>query len=417
MKSMRSSISVFKSKRHKAAGFISLFLTAAMLLTAAPLPAAADAGTLNVYNWGQYIADGTDDYIDINTAFTEETGIKVNYMTFDTNEGLYTKMKTGGSTFDVIFCSDYMVAKLIAEDMLYELDFDNIPNYEYIDEAYKNQTHDPNNQYSVPYTWGTVGVIYNDKYVDEEDVGSWDLLWNEKYAGKILMFDNPRDAFAISEALLGFDINTEYPAELRAAAEKLLEQKPLVQAYVMDQIYEAMEREEAWIAPYYAGDYLWMVEENEHLQYSFPDETFNLFIDAMCVPKTTQNKAAAEAYINFICDPEVCGQNMEYLGYSSPESEAKNYMDEEAAANEIAYPSEEILERGEILVNLSPASSQEMDALWLQVKTKDSLDGTSLNSFALWAMLVIFLGIAIFLWIRHFRRKKRLATRCAKWRT
>lgn len=235
---------------------LSLILCLVLVLTAVPVTASAEQVTINVYNWGQYISDGTDGYIDVNKAFTEATGIKVNYMTFDSNETMYTKLKTGGSTYDVIIPSDYMIARLISEDMLLEIDYSNIPNYADVDEAYKNTAFDPDNKYTVPYTWGTVGIIYNKKYVDEADLGSWDLLWNSKYSGKILMFDNPRDAFAISELLLGIDINTEAEDELRSAAYKLIEQKPLVQSYVMDQIYDKMEREEAWIAPYYAGDYL-----------------------------------------------------------------------------------------------------------------------------------------------------------------
>jgi spermidine/putrescine transport system substrate-binding protein len=206
----------------------------------------------------------------VNAEFTKRTGIKVNYMTYDSNESLYTKLKTGGSTYDIIIPSDYMIARLISEGMLEKLDLENIPNYKYVDEAYKNQAYDPNNEYSVPYTWGTVGVIYNSKYVSESDVGSWNLLWNKKYSGKILMFDNPRDAFAISEELLGIDVNTESPDDLRAAAYKLIEQKPLVQSYVMDQIYDKMEREEAWIAPYYAGDYLQMAGREPGSEVLFP---------------------------------------------------------------------------------------------------------------------------------------------------
>ena len=177
---------------------LSLILCLVLVLTAVPVTASAEQVTINVYNWGQYISDGTDGYIDVNKAFTEATGIKVNYMTFDSNETMYTKLKTGGSTYDVIIPSDYMIARLISEDMLLEIDYSNIPNYADVDEAYKNTAFDPDNKYTVPYTWGTVGIIYNKKYVDEADLGSWDLLWNSKYSGKILMFDNPRDAFAIS---------------------------------------------------------------------------------------------------------------------------------------------------------------------------------------------------------------------------
>jgi len=357
-----------------------------------------------VYNWGQYISDGTDGYVDVNAAFTEATGIEVNYMTFDSNESLYTKLKAGGSTYDVIIPSDYMVARLIAEGMLEPLDFSNIPNYGYVDDAYKNTAYDPNNLYSVPYTWGSVGIIYNTKYVDE--VTSWNALWDEKYSGKILMFDNPRDAFAIAEFLNGDDVNSEDEAVLNAAAERLMAQKPLVQSYVMDQIYAKMEREEAWIAPYYAGDYLQMVQENENLAFAFPEEGFNIFIDAMCIPKDCQNKAAAEAYINFLCSPEISGQNLEYLGYSTPISAAKEYMDPEVAENEIAYPDAETLERGRSFLSLNASATQLMDSLWLEVKTTGS--GSLLPAIII---TVVILGVAAFFILRASAAKKRRARR------
>ena len=193
--------------------------------------------TLNVYNWGMNIADGSDETLDIIAAFEEKyPHIKVNYSTYDSNEVLYTKLSNGGISVDVIIPSDYMIARMIAEDMLLELNFDNIPNYQYIDDTFKNTAYDPENRYSVPYTWGTVGILYNTKYVDEADVTGWELLWNEKYDDKILMFDNSRDAFGIAQYLLGYDVNTTDPAQLQACADKLAQQKPLVQQYVMDQI-------------------------------------------------------------------------------------------------------------------------------------------------------------------------------------
>ena len=391
-----------------------LLLSLVLLFSALPVQAFAanEKVTINVYNWGQYISDGTDGYIDVNKAFTEATGIEVNYMTFDSNETMYTKLKTGGSTYDVIIPSDYMVARLIAEDMLEELDYSNIPNYALVDEAYKNTSFDPENKYSVPYTWGTVGVIYNTKYVDEADVGSWDLLWNEKYSGKILMFDNPRDAFAIAQLLLGIDINTEDPDELRSAAYKLIEQKPLVQGYVMDQIFSKMEREEAWIAPYYAGDYLLMAEENPDLAFYFPEEGFNLFIDAMCIPKGCQNKAAAEAYINFLCAPEISGENLDYLGYSTPISAAKEYMDPDVVASPIAYPTEETLANGSAFINLSAETSQLTDSLWLQVKTQGGVD-----TYAIVCMCAVVVLLTAYFIIHGARKKKRIANRCKKWKT
>lgn len=371
--------------------------------------AAADTGvTINVYNWGQYISDGTDGYLDVNAAFTEATGIEVNYMTFDTNESLYTKLKTGGSSYDIIVPSDYMAGRLIDEGLVQKLDFSNIPNYQYINEAYKNTAYDPDNAYSVPYTWGTVGVIYNKKYVDEADTGSWDLLWNEKYAGKILMFDNNRDAFAIAESRLGYSLNTTDSVALTACAELLKQQKPVVQQYVMDQIFDKMTREEAWIAPYYAGDYLTMLEDNPDLGFYFPEEGFNLFIDCLMIPSSAEHKAEAEAYINFLLSPEVCGENLDYLGYSAPEDAAKEYMDPEVSSSEIAYPSAETLARSEAFLYLPTESNQLMDSLWLDVKTGDSEDTTVMMAVTIG---VIVLALAILL-IHSLRKKRRRARRC-----
>lgn len=390
-------------------------LAVALVLCAVLLPvpeAQAATGTINVYNWGQYISDGSDGYIDINAAFEEATGIHVNYMTFDSNETMYTKLKTGGSSYDVIIPSDYMVGRLIDEGLLLPLNFDNIPNYRYMDEAYKNTAYDPENLYSVPYTWGTVGVIYNSAYVDEEDVGGWDLLWNSKYAGKILMFDNPRDAFAITESMLGYSLNTRDEDELRAVTYKLIEQKPLVQAYVMDQIYDKMGRGEAWIAPYYAGDYLMMADENEDLRFYFPEEGFNFFIDALCIPTCAANKEGAEAYINFLCSPEINGENLDYLGYSTPESAAKEYMDPETATSDIAYPSAETLSRGEAFLYLDQETTHLMDSLWLEVKIEGETDYTPIIGIAVTVALA-----AGFLTFRSVRNHRRRANRCKKWRT
>ena len=371
--------------------------------------AAADTGvTINVYNWGQYISDGTDGYLDVNAAFTEATGIEVNYMTFDTNESLYTKLKTGGSSYDIIVPSDYMAGRLIDEGLVQPLDFSNIPNYQYINEAYKNTAYDPGNEYSVPYTWGTVGVIYNKKYVDEADIGSWDLLWNEKYAGKILMFDNNRDAFAIAESRLGYSLNTTDSVALTSCAELLKQQKPVVQQYVMDQIFDKMTREEAWIAPYYAGDYLTMLEDNPDLGFYFPQEGFNLFIDCLMIPSSAEHKAEAEAYINFLLSPEVCGENLDYLGYSAPEDAAKEYMDPEVSSSEVAYPSAETLARSEAFLYRPTESNQLMDSLWLDVKTGDSEDTTVMMAVTIG---VIVLALAILL-IHSLRKKRRRARRC-----
>jgi len=326
--------------------------------------------TLNVYNWGQYIADGSDDSMDIIAEFEARyPNIKVNYQTYDSNETMYSKLVNGGITVDVIIPSDYMIARMRQEGMLLELDFDNIPNYQYIDETFRNTSYDPENKYSVPYTWGTVGIIYNSKYVDEADVTGWELMWNPKYAGKILMFDNSRDAFGITQYMLGYDVNTTDPDELQACADKLAEQKPVLQQYVMDQIFATMQNEEAWIAAYYAGDYLVMAEENPDLRFYLPEhQGFNLFIDAMCIPTCAQEKEAAETFINFLCDPEISAANMEWVCYSTPISEAKQYLDPEVAESEVSYPAEEKLIKASSYSFLNPETTRLVEALFMNVR-------------------------------------------------
>lgn len=390
----------------------SLMLALLLLVCALPVPVSAAQETITVFNWGQYISDGTDDSLDVLAAFTEATGIKVNYLTFDSNESMYTKLKTGGATYDVIIPSDYMIGKLIAEDMLEPLDFSNIPNYQYIDDAFRSQAYDPEDRYSVPYTWGTVGLIYNTNYVSDADAESWACLWNAKYAGKILMFNNPRDAFAIGESMLGYSFNTEDRSELKDTADLLSLQKDLLQAYVMDQIFGMMERGEAWVAPYYAGDYLTMAEENPDLAFSYPVEGFNIFIDAMCIPKGCQNKAGAEAFINFLCDPEICAANLEYLGYSAPESAAKEYLDEELAASPVAYPDDETLARSASFNSLSLDTTQYMDDLWLSVKTS----GANTTLYLILTVAAVLL-VGLFFLISNIRKKRKKAQRCRKWKT
>ena len=327
--------------------------------------------TLNIYNWGQYISDGSDGCLDVIAAFEAAyPNIKVNYSTYDSNEVMYTKLAGGGITVDVIIPSDYMIARMIQEDMLLELNFANIPNYQYIDDSFKNTVYDPENKYSVPYAWGTVGIVYNTKYVDEADLTGWDLLWNSKYADKILMYDNSRDAFGIAQLMLGYSLNTTDEAELRACADLLAQQKPYVQQYVMDQIFDLMENEEAWIAPCYAGDYVTMADGNEDLAFYRPQEGFNLFIDALCIPKCAQQKEAAELFINFLCDPEIAAGNMEWICYSTPlkQEAVADFMDPEILADPNAYPSAEELARGTSFSCLPAAVSRLMESLFLKAR-------------------------------------------------
>ncbi|MBQ9747352.1 MAG: spermidine/putrescine ABC transporter substrate-binding protein [Clostridia bacterium] len=362
---------------------------------------------LYVYNWGEYIADGADGSRDVIAWFEELTGIDVEYTTFDTNEGLYSKLQSGSAYYDVIIPSDYMVSRLAQQGMLEKLNFDNIPNFaRYVDESFRNPDYDEAQEYSVPYTWGTVGIIYNTKYI--ESVDSWSALWEEEYKGKILMFDNSRDAFAIALKYLGYSLNTEDAEEITEAAELLKQQKPLVQAYVMDQIFDKMVEENAWIAPYYAGDYLTMAEDNEALAFAFPKEGTNSFVDAMCVPKGCVNREAAELFINFMCEPAVSAENCGMIGYSTPISAAKTMMDEEMTSNEIAYPSAALLENTEMFVNLSDETNRQLDILWISVSV-----GSLTSGF--WVVVSVSAVLILTYSVYHMTvKKKRAAMRAAK---
>ena len=384
------------------------FLIAAALLSALmpAQPARAAEGTdqgvtINVYNWGEYIANGTDGSLDINAEFTRRTGIRVNYTTFDSNESLYSKLVGGGADYDVIIPSDYMVSRLIHENMLAELDFSNIPNFRYIDESFRDPDYDPEGRYSVPYTWGVVGLFYNTDYIEEE-ITSWSSLWDDRYAGKILMFDNPRDSFAIAQLLLGQSLNTTEESDWLEAAALLKQQKPMVQAYVMDRIFDKMESEEAWIAPYYSGDAAILVDNSDNIRFVVPREGTNYFVDAMCIPATSGHKAEAEAYINFLCDPEIAGANMDYVGYSTPETAAKAYMDPEIVESPVHYPDGETLARTQVFVNLPEETSRLIDRLWAEAKM-----GGPGESAVLVAIILGFLAVYIAILVYKRRKRKR----------
>lgn len=335
--------------------------------------------TLYVYNWGEYISDGEDESLDVNAAFEEKYGIKVVYDTFDNNEVMYSKLKSGGVSYDVVIPSDYMIQRMIAEDMLAKIDFSNIPNYKYIPEKYKNLAHDPDNEYSVPYTVGMVGLIYNTKMV-EKDPTSWTALWDEYYANSILMFNNPRDAFAIAQSILGMDYNNESPAAWRTAAELLKVQKNVNPSYVNDEIFLKMEAGEAALAPYYAGDFLSMQENNPDLAFVYPEEGVNFFVDGACVLKNAKNKLAAELYINFLLEPEVALANAEYICYASPHTEVYSNPDYSFYQNEILYP-EDGKFKTQLFLNLDPEILALMSTLWDDVKNHIPSSGLSNHAF------------------------------------
>lgn len=322
--------------------------------------------SINVYNWGEYIDQSVLD------DFEAQTGIKVNYTTYASNEEMYSKIVSGAASYDVIIPSEYMISKMINEDLLAELNFDNIPNYKYIGDEYRGLSYDPDEKFSVPYTWGTVVIVYNTKFVDEEDVAdeSINLLWNEKYAGNILMFDNPRDTFALAHIRLGNSINTTNPDDWYAAAEELKKQKPLVQAYVMDQIFDKMINEEAYIAAYYAGDAMTMMDENEDLAAYVPREGANMFFDSMCVLKNSQNKEAAEKFINFMCETDIAVRNAEEVWYAIPHTAAYEALDPEQSEDPLVYPPDEVLEKCEVFINLNQETLILQSELWINLKTK-----------------------------------------------
>jgi len=326
--------------------------------------------TINVYNWGQYISDGQDGTLDVIAEFERRyPQYDVQYSTYDSNEVMYSKLANGGITVDLVIPSDYMIARMIQENMLLELNFENIPNYENIDPSFRNKDFDPDNRYSVPYTWGTVGILYNTKYVDEADVTGWELLWNEKYKGHILMFGNSRDAFGITQYMLGYKVNTDNKTELEHCARELEKQEPLLQNYVMDEIFSIMENGEAWIAPYYAGDCYEMICNNPDLAFYFPQEQgFNIFIDAMCIPSCAKEKDGAECFINFLCDPYISGSNLGALGYSTPIEAAKQYMDPDMVSSPLCYPDAATIINATSFAYLPEDITRYMDSLFMEIR-------------------------------------------------
>ena len=339
--------------------------------------------TLNVYNWGEYISDGSEDSYDTVKEFEDwykETygeKIHVNYDTFASCEDMYAKLSAGAVSYDVIIPSDYMIAKMRDEGMLLPLDFENIPNYEYIDDTFRGLYYDPDNTYTVPYAYGIVGILYNANEVDETDANGWDLMWNEKYAGRILQFNNPRDAFGTAIYKLGLSVNSTDTADWDAAYDELMDQRPLRYGLVMDEIFNMMESGEAAIGAYYAGDYFTMLDaeaEDVDLRFYYPDPT-NYYVDAMCIPSCCEHKELAEIFINFMLSHDAAVANAEYTYYASPnrivftDEEYLNDLGEETIA--VLYP-----EMGDFSAlynenayrNLDQGTLDYMNTLWEKVK-------------------------------------------------
>ena len=352
-----------------AAGGLACVLLATLIVTGT---AARSERVVNVCSWGEYIDES------LITEFEEQTGIRVNYQTAESNEALYSLIKMGGADFDVIVPSDYMIARLIQEDLLAELNYDNIPNFQLMDPQFTHLSFDPENKYTVPYTWGSVGIIYNTTMVDEP-ITSWGAMFDEKYAGQVLMINNSRDALMVALCYLGYDINTTDEAQLEEAFQLIYDakNKGVYQAFVMDEIFGKMEGGNAAIAMYYAGDYLTMLENNEDLAFVVPDEGSNWFVDAMCVLKSSQHREEAMEWINFIASTESNLANMDYIWYASPNTEAlaeypayyeaeyEEPLDEEIY-NIMAAPPE-VLERCELYINLPQETLKFYNDLWTRL--------------------------------------------------
>lgn len=319
-----------------------------------------------VYNWGEYI---DPEVLDI---FEEETGITVVYEEFETNESMFPKVQAGAVSYDLVCPSDYMIQRMIENNLLAEINFDNIPNLKNIGQQYLKQSQgfDPENKYSVPYCWGTVGILYNKTLVDDP-VDSWSILWNEKYADQILMQNSVRDALGIALKYLGYSLNSTDLDELEAAKELLMEQKPLVQAYVVDQVRDKMISNEAAIGVIYSGEAIYTQSENPNLEYVIPKEGSNVWIDSWVIPKNAQNKENAEAFINFLCRPDIAKMNFDYITYSTPNTAARELIEDDAIRNStIAFPDASELERCETFNYLGTKFDNIYNELWREIKSK-----------------------------------------------
>jgi Spermidine/putrescine-binding periplasmic protein len=318
--------------------------------------------TLNVFNWGDYIAETTVD--DFQAKYPN---INVNYETFTTNEDMYVRIKAGGSDYDVAIPSDYMIKRMLDERMLNKINMSNIPNYKLIGDRFKNLSFDPANEYSVPYMWGTVGILYN-KTMVKEKVDSWKILWDKKYAKQILIPDSERDSIGITLKMLGYSMNTKNIKELEEAKKALMEQKPLVLAYVVDEVKDKMIEGEAALSVVWSGDAFYCMGENKDLDYVIPKEGSNLWFDSMVIPNTSKHQKEAELFINFMCDTETAYKNAEYIGYASPQTEAIKKLDPTLTGNKNAYPDVDDLKNAEIFEYPGDELNKEYSRIWTEIK-------------------------------------------------
>ncbi len=359
---------------------------------------------INVYNWGEYIADGSDGLMDAVSEFERLSGIKVNYTNFENNENMYAKLTGGGVSYDVITPSDYMVERLIDEGRLLKLDYGNIPNMKYVKEDCQHLYFDPQQEYTVCFNTGLTALIYNKKLVKEEPK-SWKVLWDDQYRDKVLMFNNSRDAFGIAQSILGQDFNTENEQDWAKAAQLLAEQKDKVNpVYVMDEVFNLMESGEYAFATYYSGDYLLMLENNEDLGYCFPEEGVNLFYDAFCVPDCAQNKAGAEAFINFMHEPNVAFDNEEYIYYASANAAVEENEESSLYKNTAVYPNP--MPKYQCFKNLPQNILEVQNSLWSKVKSGKLGESNKREEKRIYVISSVLLIIVILILIYRFIRKK-----------
>ncbi|MDR1643247.1 MAG: ABC transporter substrate-binding protein [Clostridiales bacterium] len=318
---------------------------------------------LNVYNWGEYID------LSILDTFSEETGITVNYDTYANNEDMYAKLKSGGSSYDIAIPSDYMIERMIREDMLLPLNLENIPNFKNIDQRFKSLDYDPGSAYSIPYMWGTLGILYNTAMVTDP-VDSWNILWDEKYSGQIFMYDSLRDSIGVALKKNGYSLNTKNLDELEIAKQDLIKQMPLVRAYVGDTVRDSMIGNEGAMALVYSGDASYCIGENPDLAYTVPKEGSNIWFDAAVIPKGATNIQAAEKFLDFLCRPDICLKNVEYIEYSTVNSETFKMVSEEMRNDPAFWPTDEIYDRCEVFVDLAELSNAYVEA-WTEILATD----------------------------------------------
>lgn len=361
-------------------------------------------GEVNVYNWGEYISPGDDDTLDVIDAFEKKYNIKVNYTNFETNEELYNVLTNSNSTYDVIIPSDYMIERLRSEGLLEKIDFSNIPNYKYISDRFKGMSYDPTDEYSVPYTWGIVAIGYNTDMIEKGSITGFKDLWDSEYKDSgILMFNNSRDAMAIAMQLCDPPIDPGSESftreDIDRATNKLIEQKSVLKKYVMDQVFTEMEGSQSGLAPYYAGDIMTMMDNNEALSYCLPEEGSNLFVDAMCIPTTCKNKENAELFIDFMCDPEIAAANAEYICYGTPNEGALELVDEEMLESELFNPPDEYLDKCYTFSNIDDDIYAYMQKRFVEACSASAevseVEKKTMNPAAVWGVGIILLIIII----------------------